>query len=245
MKIPKCLLSCLTALSLAQTASASTVIAIPGLVGGASDYAPFSIVAPDSFRYQQVYGASAFSPISQGGLITALGFNLASPQDSGGLLPDIQIDFSTTSKPVDGLSTTFAANVGGDDTIVLARGLLPMQNNNPNAPSGFGVLVTLTTPFFYNPAAGNLLMDVRYYQGATPGVAPGPFDASTSAGDSVSRVSAFNVGDATGTADTAGLRTAFVVTPVPEPGSILLLLAGLAVLAIFIRPSTLRRTRQN
>src|SRR2546425_6256540 len=110
-----------------------------------------------------------------------------------------------------------------------------MQNNNRNAPSSFGILVTLTTPFFYNPAAGNLLMDVRYYQGATPGVAPGPFDASTSSGDTVSRVYTFGVDGVTGTADTGGLITAFVATPVPEPGSVVLLFFGVATLGIFLR----------
>jgi len=234
------------ALSLARTASASTVIAVPGPVGDAANGLPFGgVAAGASLRYQQVYGASAFSPIGQGGLITALGFNIKSGGAFGGPQPpDIQIDFSTTSKPVDGLSTTFAANVGGDDTVVVARGPLGIQNNNPNAPPGFGILVSLTTPFFYNPAAGNLLMDVRYYQLPSGGF-PSLYDASNDLGDTVSRVSAFNVVDATGIADTIGLNTAFVVTPVPEPGSGILLLAGLSVLAIFIRPLTLRRSPRN
>ncbi|SRR6266568_1812685 len=245
MKLPKCLISCLTALSLARTASASTTIAVPGAVGDSANLLPFGgIGAGVSLRYQQAYGSSAFSPIGQGGLITALGFRVVSGGALAEPLPDIQIDFSTTSKPVDGLSTTFAANVGGDDTVVVARGPLGMQNNNPNAPPGFGVLVNLTTPFFYNPAAGNLLMDVRYYQLRSSGF-PTDYDASTSSGDTVSRVYAFNVADASGLADTIGLVTGFVVTPVPEPGSGILLLAGLSVLAIFIRPSTLRRSPRN
>ncbi len=236
MKTPKCLLSCLTALSLAQTASASTVIAVPGAVGDSSNVFPFGGAGPGaSLRYQQVYGASAFSAIDQGGLITALGFNLTSPQDIGGILPDVQIDFSTTPRPVDGLSTTFAANVGADDTIVHARGQLEIQPHTPGAPPGFGVLVILDTPFLYNPAAGNLLMDVRRYDLGSGGSAPGLFNAANDLGDSVSRVSAFNVADASGLADTFGLVTGFVVTPVPEPGSGVLSFFGVATLGIFLR----------
>jgi hypothetical protein len=230
----------------ARALYASTDIAVPGTVGNAALIGPFSLIGDSSERYQQVYGASAFSAISQGGLITALGFNLSSVQSIGGTLADIQIDFSTTSKPVDGLSTTFSANVGADDAIAYTRGVLPIVPNNPGAPPGFGVLIPLDRPFLYNPAAGNLLMDVRCYQGSCPAFAPGPFHAANDIGDTVSSLSAFgvgSVGNATGTAGTVGLLTGFVITPVPEPDPVFLLLAGVSIMAILIRASTPRRSR--
>jgi len=243
MKPLKCISSLFPMLISAQVLYASIDIAVPGPVGDSSNFAPFGLGVGGSMRYQQVYGSAGFSAVSQGGFITALGFNLSSVQSIGGGLPDIQIDFSTTSMPVDSLSTTFSANVGADDTIVYARGGLLILQNNPAAPPGFGVLINLTTPFFYNPAAGNLLMDVRNYRAGGTSTGPGAFNAANELGDTVSRVYAFAVSDASGIADTFGLNTAFVVTPIPEPGSVILLLAGLSVLAVFIRASTPRRSR--
>ena len=245
MKTLKLAVAFLGILITVQVKAASTeVIAVPAAVGNSFNGFPFSVGGglQDSFRYQQVYGASAFAPpLSQGGLITALGFNVKSGSFLATTLPDIQIDFSTTSKLVDGLSTTFAANVGADDKIVFARGPMGIFPNGPGTPPGFNVVINLTTPFFYNPSAGNLLMDVRYYHEQTAGFAPGFFDASDHSGDSVSRVYAFDVGDATGIADTVGLITVFVVTPVPEPTAGVLLLTGLGAFGLFAGPG-LRRS---
>jgi len=211
---------------------AQGVIAVPGTVGNTESNLPFSYNTPISLRCQQVYNASAFSSASQGCRITALAFNiwsrnvLASSQDA-------QIDFSTTSRSENGLSTTFADNVGSDDTVVFARGLLTIDPEGPGAPPGFSVLIQLTNPFIYRPANGNLLMDVRIFQGATgAGGPPGDLDASDGLADGTSRVYAFSVGSTAGTADTIGLVTGFVVTPVPEPGTGVLLLVGLLVVLL-------------
>src|SRR5207249_8841041 len=83
-------------------------------------------------------------------------------------LPDIQIDLSTTSAGDDGLSTTYANNVGADDTVVFTRGALTLSSaftGPPDGPKDFDIIITLTTPFLYNPALGNLLLDVRNFGG--------------------------------------------------------------------------------
>jgi hypothetical protein len=192
--------------------------------GDTNNSYPFNITpfGVPSQRYQQVYAASQFGG---GGLITQIIFR---PDATFGnaftsTLPDIQIDLSTTSAPDDGLSTTFANNVGSNDTVVFARGPLTLSSaftGPPNGPKDFDIIITLTTPFFYNPAMGNLLLDVRNFGGGSTTV----FDAVSPLGDGVSRVFSQNVNDMTGTTDSLGLVTGFVI--VPEPGSAALLLAG-------------------
>src|SRR4029077_11755760 len=117
---------------------------------------------------------------------------------------NVQINLSTTQKPVDGLSAAFAQNVGNNDTKVFG----PSQIAWFNEPTvAYSATFTFTTPFFYDPSAGNLLVDLRVF-GSGRGL--GPMDqadmaASLSGSDGVSRVYAFNVNSASGTADTVGL----------------------------------------
>jgi hypothetical protein len=68
------------------------------------------------------------------------------------------------------------------------------------------VAINFTTPFYYDPANGNLLLDVRNTQGGTE-VPPldQELDGTSASGDSVSRV--YNYGDvtATGAGQTGGV----------------------------------------
>src|SRR2546428_167253 len=79
----------------------------------------------------------------------------------------------------------------------------------PSGPKEFDIIVNLTTPFFYNPKLGSLLMDVRNVgRGTTT-----QFDAESTAGDSISRVyTVFASGGGVGATmadrgDTGGLVT--------------------------------------
>ena len=78
----------------------------------------------------------------------------------------------------------------------------------------------LSTPFLYNPALGNLLLDVRNFGGGSTT----SFDAVFTSGDGVSRVYNSDVNSTTGSPDTLGLVTGFII--VPEPGTAALLLVG-------------------
>jgi hypothetical protein len=189
---------------------------------------PFNIaiIGLPSQRYQQLYAASQFGGLpSGGGLITQIVFR---PDATFGhaftsTLPDIQIDLSTTSAADDGLSSTYANNVGADDTVVFARGPLTLSSaftGPPGGPKDFDIIITLTTPFLYNPALGNLLLDVRNFGGGSTI----SFDAVSPLGDGVSRLFNQNVNSATGTTDSVGLVTGFII--VPEPGSAAMLLVG-------------------
>ena len=193
--------------------------------GGTNNGYPFDLseVGLTNQRYQQLYAASQFGG---GGLITQIIFR---PDAFAGhaftsTLPDIQIDLAYSSAPDDGLSTTYANNITAGDTIVFARGPLTLSSaftGPAGGPKDFDIIITLTTPFLYNPALGNLLLDVRNFGGGTTC----SFDAVNISGDGVSRVySLTGVNATTGSTDSLGLVTGFNI--VPEPSSAAMLLAG-------------------
>jgi hypothetical protein len=119
-------------------------------------------------RVQQVYGAAEFlnGPI----LITGFYWRPA-PSDGFAfrtVVPDIQVNLSTTSKQPDGLSSVFAENVGLDDQVVF-KGPLKLSSHFKDAAGGtkrFDMLVRLQHPFYYDPAQGNLLLDIHNFQGS-------------------------------------------------------------------------------
>src|SRR5258707_6677827 len=114
-----------------------------------------------TIRYQQVYAASDFqAQVPTGGLITEIWFR-AYGTDFFGTLPHVEISLSTTAKSVDGLSSTFAENVGADSTVVV-NGSIALSSNDAGVP--FTTRIALSQPFHYNPSAGNLLLDIRDYQ---------------------------------------------------------------------------------
>src|SRR4029077_18250886 len=162
----------------------------------------FPFFSSQPIRYQQVFGASQFSRLNPGGgLINRIAFRGHGPGVSfTGTVAQLQVNLSTTSRSPDNLSSTFADNVGADDTQVFS-GPFQAAVTYTGDPTNFEVVINFTTPFFYDPAKGNLLLDVRNTQGSTE-VPPldQELDAPSAVGDSVSRV--YNYGDVT--AATAG-----------------------------------------
>ena len=239
--------------SLARRAEAAFVV-FPGAQaateGSGNNLFPFGLgddvgeVPSGTQRYQQIYAASGFAGLAPGGeYITQIAFR---PDASLGhafssTLPGIRIDLSTTGAGVDALSSTFASNIGANDTIVYggASGsplfLSSLFTGPASGPKDFDIIITLTTPFFYNPAAGNLLLDVRNFGGGRTAI----FDAQEIGGDSISRAFTMPSGVGSSTADgtdTLGLVTRFT-TAVPEPASITLLAVGLLALTRLPRRS--------
>jgi hypothetical protein len=119
-------------------------------------------------RVQQVYGASEFpnGPILIRGI-----YWRPSPSDGFAfrtVVPDIQVNLSTTSKQPDGLSPAFADNVGLDDQVVF-NGPLKLSSHFQNAAAGtkrFNMFLRLQHPFYYDPTQGNLLLDIHNFQGS-------------------------------------------------------------------------------
>jgi len=153
-------------------------------------------------RYQQVFDASQFSRLNPGGgSINRIAFRGHGPGvPFTATISQLQVNLSTTTKTPDGLSSTFAENIGTDDTQVFS-GPLPAAVTFTGGPTNFEVVVNFTTPFFYNPAKGNLLLDIRNSQGGVEVPANDQeLDGTSASSDSVSRV--YNYGDVS--AATAG-----------------------------------------
>jgi dockerin type I repeat protein len=179
----------------------------------------FPLFSSKPIRYQQVFDAAQFSRLNPGGgLINRIAFRGHGPGvPFTGTVPQLQVNLSTTSKAPDALSSTFVENVGSDDAQVFS-GPLQAAVTFSGDPTNFEITINFTTPFYYDPAKGNLLLDVRNLLGGTE-VPPSDqeLDGTIASGDSVSRV--FNYGDAAATAagqsggvdekDTYGLVTRF------------------------------------
>ncbi|MBZ5602042.1 MAG: PEP-CTERM sorting domain-containing protein [Acidobacteriia bacterium] len=209
-------------------------IFVPGADGAQTNVGngdPFNIADFEltEMRYQQVYSSTEFTnPI----VITGIDFRVSGFEPAfSSTLPSIQIDLSTTSAGIDHLSETFADNVGSDDTVVAAKGALALSGS-AGGPSGvfkaFDVHIQFTTPFLYDPSLGNLLLDVRNFEGGSSAF----FSDINSSNDSVSRVISRSVNDARGIADTDGLITQFDFDAVNAPEPSTYVLAGFGLLAI-------------
>ena len=189
--------------------------------GTSGDTAPF-VNGATSVRWQQVYDASQFLLITpHGGWVGDIVFRLDGEcrNGFGTDVSSLQINLSTTSKTPDGLSSIFAENIGADDRIVFGPGSLHLVQGciRGTSPQPFAMLIPFTTPFYYNPTNGNLLMDIRNYSGGTdPGMNPGLIDGELTTGDSVSRVDATDVNASSGIVFSFGLVTLFYFWPNAE-----------------------------
>ena len=198
----------------------------------------FPLLTSGGMRYQQVFDSSQFSSFGGPQLINEIDLRngIFLHEAFTATIADIQISLSTTSKAPDGLSTTFASNVGADATQVYS-GSLTISSTDAAGPGNthvFDIAIHFQNPFLYDPSTGNLLLDIANLSGAGSAIGSDFFDAvhGTGTGDAVSRVAGAegSPGATTGTADSLGLIVQFQTAPVPEPSS--LALCGLGALAL-------------
>ena len=195
----------------AQTVvSPNSLATTAGAASNLFPFSPSSIQNVRSLRYQQVYNAGEFSALAGPFVIRQIAFrpNYSSGNAFMGNIASIQINLSTTAKAADQLSPRFSENIGADETIVYSLGPLALSSSDTDLGNAyaFDIVITLTQPFTYDPANGNLLLDVQNFSGSYAT----PLDAQKSPTDGVSRVYATDVNAATGTADTLGLTTQFL-----------------------------------
>jgi hypothetical protein len=123
-----------------------------------------STAGPASVRWLHIYDASQFGALSGPSFLTQFAYR---PDgilgQSGPRSLTLRIYASTTSRTVAGISTTFAENLGPDNTLVF-DGTVNMTTENLPGPGNtrqFDYVYTFTTPFLYDPAAGNLALDLQ------------------------------------------------------------------------------------
>ena len=178
--------------------------------------------------YQQVYAAFAFpDPL----VITEISFFLAGRSQDYSLTTTFALGLSTTSMTPASLSTNYTANRGADFATVF-DGTISATSSSTVVP----FVVPLDAPFSYDPAAGNLLLDVFVVNNTITPLGPIPPGAIVvpflwGPDPAIARV--FNFGG-TGVPlqQPDGLVTRFSDgVPVPEPGALMLLGVGLVGVA--------------
>lgn len=210
--------------------------------GGQSNIFPIGSSASSIPIYQQVFGSSLFTqgPI----LISSFAFRANGGESPSVVqsinLASLQVIMSTTSAAVDSLSTTFASNLGGDQTVVINSVSGFSQPTTLTKSNGltydFDYVFTFSTPFLYDPSQGNLIFEIDNTYGS--GSWFRQFDALISSTDQTSR--AFQ--GSTSNADTFGLVVQFTyTTPTPEPEMLSLLFGSLLGLGALRLASSRRK----
>ena len=204
----------------------------------ASGEGPF---AAFGIRYQQVYGAGEFggtTPLRIDGLSFRPDESVvdAFSTTRGDADFPVNITLSTTSRAVDDLTQIFDFNTGPDGTQVFS-GSLTFTGGPATGPGPrpFLAQIDFTTPFTFDPSAGNLLVDFQKFS-ADLFADPLQLDVADDASDGVSSLTGLSPLAAQGLTDTTGLVTAFDVTPIPSPA------AGLGAVAL-LGLSAVRRRR--
>lgn len=192
---------------------------------GGLNSAPFNNVC----RYQQIYAASEFAPLTGPRLITQIAFRADTTQPSAftRTFTNIQVNLSTTTRAINALNSTFASNVGSNDTVVFS-GSLSFTTANTIAfgtAKQFDMVINLTTPFLYDPNAGNLLLDIRNFSSGSVAY----FDGASDSSGSRVRLNFLDgsTSGATGTVQAFGICTRFTFQKIMPTGPVVPELAAL------------------
>ena len=181
---------------------------------------------PASVRWLTIHDASQLGAPSGPSFLTQFAYRPDTILgQSGPRSFNVQIYASTTSRSVAGLSTTFAENLGTNNTLVFGGTVILTTGNlpGPGNTRQFDYVFPFTTPFLYDPAAGNLVLDLKIEASGSA------LTFDTVSGDpAIGRVFAFGSSTATTGDIRASLVTQFTFEPIPEPATVALLGLGAA-----------------
>ena len=245
MRIPKLAFLLILALALFSTPAIASTIVVPNpnatTVGNAQDGSEGETGL--SFRAQTIFGNGQFMSIGSPILIDQFAWRAVpgtGPVSSTAAM--IQIYASTSARfpnlnggPSSLMSTTFADNLGPDNTLVYQG---PFALSSPGCAAGptpcpFDLFVNFQTPFLYNPLQGRLMLDIFVTNlNAGSGVVDA-IDFGPNFGP-VATVIAL-AGDASGFFEPGSDITQFRFTAVPEPATMTLMLSGLGAFAALRR----------
>jgi len=134
-------------------------------------------------RWQQRYPASEFTEL--GGLttkITQIAFRPEGPGGgifSGATFTGIEIDLATISSQI-ALVSAFDSNLPSGTVQRVYDGTLVLSTLNTVVDTprkAFDIVIVLQTPFVYDPAAGDLVMEIRIPTGGGSSTVVSPIDA--------------------------------------------------------------------
>ena len=128
---------------------------------------------------------------------------------------DFVLSLSTTQKKPGQLSTNFSENVGPDELVVVSGHIQTICFWPDGRPSDFFLQIACIPPFFYQPALGNLLMDIRIST-FLHAAETGPLDRTRMTYDATSYCSSTNVSNGWGQTYPGGLITQFMTFPPPR-----------------------------
>ncbi len=175
---------------------------------GVSGPLPSSTV---SAELQTVFNPSQFpaEPV----YITGFAWRAAPGIGPLGVTITARIYASTSPNAAASLSTTFANNVGPDNTQVSSISQLTFSGPPCTAPGPcpFFVPITFSTPFLYNPANGPLLIDVQF--GAFSGIGQTDVAYCTLPNCLTSTIFSIPAGSPTGNISYSGSITEITYTP--------------------------------
>ena len=127
---------------------------------------------PQRIRAQYIYQSDQFGALPGcGGYLTTLrwrpdGAAMGDPLSWS--LDELTISASATGRAPNDMDLTFANNIDANRPLQVVRATAEWQGGTQNAdadgqpggPKAFDIEFSLDTPFYYNPADGNLLLDI-------------------------------------------------------------------------------------
>lgn len=125
-------------------------------------------------HWLQVYDASQFMPLNQGGAyLTAVTFR-AEEGNSGGFdvtYSHFELQLATFAQPLDSLPADFVPSNYADTTLVFDKDNVRLTGETSTSiavPSPFQIRMEFDRPFLYNPRSGHLLMYLRSGSATAP-----------------------------------------------------------------------------